>query len=197
MGQGLVIGDLRVQQIDTKRGRSFTIVWLEGRVHERADSFLRLHEASGTQRTYAYLLVDHLRWLERECLPAESVMIGDLQRYMGIVGARVGMPLGEPWRVGKRPYGKDTLSAAAACLKGFYLHLAGLGINRELGGQLARTRLPTRADRDRAMLGHLRRELPANPLAPGRVRRRHPKMLPMAPGTGWRRPWRRHGTGWW
>ena len=47
------------------------------------------------------------------------------------------MPLGEPWRAGKRPYGKDTLPAAAACLKRFYLHLAGLGINRELGGQPA------------------------------------------------------------
>ena len=60
----------------------------------------------------------------------------DLQRYMGIVGARVAMPLGEPWRVGKRPYGQGTLSAAASCLKGFYLHLAGLGVNRDLGGQL-------------------------------------------------------------
>lgn len=76
---------------------------------------------------YAYLLVDHLRWLERECLPPESVTLRDLQRYMGIVGARVAMPLGEPWRVGKRPYGQDTLSAAASCLKGFYLHLAALG----------------------------------------------------------------------
>jgi hypothetical protein len=35
---------------------------------------------------------------------------------MGIVGARVAMPLGEPWRAGKRPYGQDTLSAAASCL---------------------------------------------------------------------------------
>jgi hypothetical protein len=122
--------------------------------------------------------VDHLRWLERECLPAGSVTLRDLQRYMGIVGAKVAMPLGEPWRAGKRPYGQDTLSAAASCLKGFYLHLATLGVNQELGGQLARTRLPTRADRDRALLGHLRKELPANPLAPRRVRRRHPKMLP-------------------
>jgi integrase len=146
-------------------------------VHEQADRFLRAHEGSGTQRTYAYLLVDHLRWLERECLPPASVTLQDLQRYTGIVGAKVAMPLGEPWRVGKRPYGQDTLSAAA-CLKGFYLHLAALGINPELGEQLARTRLPTRADRDRALLGHLRRELPANPLAPRRVRRRHPKMLP-------------------
>ena len=88
------------------------------------------------------------------------------------------MPLGEPWRAGKRPYGQDTLSVAASGLKGFYLHLAALGINRELGGQLARTRLPARVDRDRALLGHLPGELPANPLAPRRVRRRHPKMLP-------------------
>jgi hypothetical protein len=178
MGQGLVIGDLRVQHVDGRRGRSFTIVWPEGKVHEQADRFLWAHDGSGTQRTYAYLLVDHLRWLERECLPPESVTLRDLQRYMGIVGARVAMPLGEPWRAGKRPYGQDTLSAAASCLKGFYLHLAVLGINRELGGQLNRTRLPARADRDRALLGHLRRELPANPLAPRRVRRRHPKMLP-------------------
>jgi hypothetical protein len=32
-------------------------------------------------------------------------------------------------------------------------------------------------DRDRAPLGHLVRDLPANPLAPIRIRRRHPKML--------------------
>jgi hypothetical protein len=38
--------------------------------------------------------------------------------------------------------------------------------------------MPTQADRDRALLGHLIRELPANPLAPTRTRRRHPKMLP-------------------
>ncbi len=178
MGRGPVIGDLRVQPVDGKRGRSFTIVWPEGVVHEQADRFLREHEGSGTQRTYAYLLVDHLRWLERECLPAGSVTLRDLQRYVGIVGAKVAMPLGEPWRAGKRPYGQATLSAAASCLKGFYVHLAALGVNQELGGQLSRTRLPTRADRDRALLGHLRKEMPANPLAPRRVRRRHPKMLP-------------------
>ena len=46
------------------------------------------------------------------------------------------MPLGEPWRDGKRPYGRAALSTAAACLKGFYLHQASLGINTELGGAL-------------------------------------------------------------
>lgn len=178
VGRGLVIGDLRVQQIDSRRGRSFTIVWPGGMVHEEADRFLRVHEGSGTQRTYAYLLVDHLRWLERECLAAESVTLVDLQRYMGLAGARVAMPLGVPWRAGKRPYGQDTLWVAASCLKGFYLHQAALGINRELGCQLALTRLPSRADREWALLGHLRRDLPANPLAPPRARRRHPKMLP-------------------
>jgi len=65
----VVIGDLRVQRIERKDGRrSWTIAWPEGTVHREADRFLRLHDSSGTQRTYAYYLVDYLRWLERECL---------------------------------------------------------------------------------------------------------------------------------
>jgi len=132
----------------------------------------------GTERTYAYLLVDHLRWLERECLALETVSLRDLQRYMGAVGAKVAGPFGGPWREGKRPYGQSTLSTAAACVKGFYLHQASLGVNQELGTQLDKARLPNKADRARAMLGHLKREMPANPLAPRRVRRRHPKMAP-------------------
>jgi integrase len=149
----LVTGDLRVQPLERGNGsRSFTIVWPEGAIHEEADRFLREYEGSGTQRTYAYLLVDHLRWLERECLSPGSVTLRDLERYMGIVGAEVRGPLGEPWRAGKRPYGQAALTAAAACLKGFYLHQAARGINKELGRQLDKTRLPTRADRSRAML---------------------------------------------
>ena len=97
---------------------------------------------------------------------------------MGVVGADVRMPFGEPWRVGKRPYGRAALSTAAACLKGFYLHQSSLGVNTELGGTLARTRLPTRADRGRSFLGHVKTEMPANPLAPKGPYRRHPKMLP-------------------
>ena len=42
-------------------GRSYTIVWPDGGVHEEADGFLRLSEGTGTQKTYAYYLVDHLR----------------------------------------------------------------------------------------------------------------------------------------
>jgi integrase len=175
----LVIGDLRVQPLVRRNGgRSFTIVWPEGAVHEEADRFLQAYEGSGTQRTYAYLLVNHLRWVERECLPLGSVTLRDLERYMGIVGAQVRDPLGEPWRAGKRPYGQAALTAAAACLKGFYLHHASRGINEELGRRLDKTRLPSRVDRNRATLGHVTRSLPANPLAPRRVRRRHPKMLP-------------------
>ena len=101
MTRRVVVGDLRVQRIDRKGGRrSWTIVWPEGRVHEEADRFLRVHDGSGTQRTYAYYLVDHLRWLERECLSLGQVGLRELQRYMGIVGADVRMPLGEPWRAG-------------------------------------------------------------------------------------------------
>jgi integrase len=175
----LVVGDLRVQRIEHKNGqRSWTIVWPEGREHPEADRFLRVHDGSGTQRTYAYLLVDHLRWLDRECLTFDKVVLRDLERYMGIVGAEVRMPLGEPWRVGKRPYGRSALSATAACLKGFYLYQATSGVNSELGQKLNVSRLPTRADRRRAFLGHVKTTMPANPLAPKGPRRRHPKMLP-------------------
>jgi integrase len=175
----IVIGQLRVQQLARRDGRrSWTIVWPEGTVHPQADRFLRQHDGSGTQRTYAYLLVDHLRWLDRECLGLEAVALRDLERYMGIVGAEVAMPLGEPWRAGKRPYGRGALSTAAACLKGFYLHQASLGVSGDLGGQLSRTRLPSRADRRRSFLGHVKTSMPANPLAPRGPHRRHPKMLP-------------------
>ena len=47
---------------------------------------------------------------------------------MRLVGAEVRMPLGEPWRVEKRPYGHAALSTTAACLKGVYLHEAALGV---------------------------------------------------------------------
>ena len=43
-------------------------VWPDGTVHEEADGFLRLSDGTGTQKTYAYYLVDHLRWREREGL---------------------------------------------------------------------------------------------------------------------------------
>ena len=179
MARRVVIGELRVQRIDRDGGRrSWTIVWPDGREHSDADRFLRTHDGSGTQRTYAYLLVDHLRWLDRECLALDRVGLRDLQRYMGLLGAEVRMPLGVPWRVGKRPYGPAALSITASCLKGFYLHQAALGVNPELGKSLSQTRLPSRLDRHRTFLGHTTTSLPANPLAPHGSRRRHPKMLP-------------------
>jgi integrase len=181
MRTGMVIGDLRVQSmVRAGGGRSYTIVWPDGAVHEEADGFLRLSEGTGTQKTYAYYLVDHLRWREREGLASESVTLRDLHRYMGAVGARVPMPFGQPWRTPpKRPYGAAALEVAAACLKGFYLHRCALGANPGLRQELELRRLPTRADRDRALLGHVKTSMPVNPLAPGRGgRRRHPKMLP-------------------
>ena len=173
-----MIGELRVQRIERSGGRSWTIVEPDGGEHGEADRFLREHDGSGTQRTYAYLLVDHLRWLRRERLPLERVVLRDLQRYMGSLGAEVRLPLGEPWRETKRPYGPSALSITAACLKGFYLHQSALGVNGELGKALDRSRLPTRADRRRRFLGHVTTSVPTNPLAPAPPRRRHPKMLP-------------------
>jgi integrase len=179
MTRRVVVGDLRVQRIDRRGGlRSWTIVWPGGTVHEEADRFLRAHDGSGTQRTYAYYLVDHLRWLERECLELATVGLRDVERYMGVVGAEVRMPFGEPWREGRQPYGRSALTTAAACLKGFYLHQSDHGVNKDLGGALGKTRLPTRADRRRSFLGHVKTTMPSNPLAPRGPHRRHPKMLP-------------------
>jgi integrase len=175
-----VVGQIRVQVVVLGGGRrSWTILWPEGAVHEEADRYLRRFDGEpGTQRTYAYLLVDHLRWLEREAFSLAAVRVRDLQRYMGIVGAEVRMPLGEPWRVGKRPYGNATLGTAASVLKAFYLGLRQGQCSAELQRDLDQVRLPSKADRNRAVLGHAKSTMPANPLAARQAVRRHPKMLP-------------------
>ena len=122
------------QQIQRGDGRrSWTIVWPEGAEHREADRFLRKHDGSGTQRTYAYLLVDHLRWLQRECLALDRVALRDLERYMGILGAEVRMPLGEPWRVGKRAYGPAALSITAACLSAGIAPVLGVVVGTAVG----------------------------------------------------------------
>jgi hypothetical protein len=152
--------------------RSYTIFDSASGVHEGADRFLGKYAGKGTDRTYAYLLVDHLRWLEHESLTPETLRFVDLERYMGAVGAKVAMPFGSPWRAGKRPYQDDALKGAAACLKGFYMQQAELGVNTGLAKDLDLKRMPTRRDRDRAVLGHLTRQLEANPLSPKRARGR-------------------------
>ncbi|MGW3817670.1 hypothetical protein [Streptomyces sp. NPDC005046] len=160
---------------------SYTIIWPDGTVEEESDRFLQLYEGKGTQKTYAYHLVDHLRWRIREKLTTAEVTIRDLHRYMGAVGAKVDLPYGQSWRLPpKRPYGTSALQVTAACLKGFYLHqCAAFGTNGGLRAELAVSRLPDQEDRDRALLGHVTSSMPANPLAPkGGTRRRHPKMLP-------------------
>ncbi|WP_433510581.1 hypothetical protein ACQP2T_42880 [Nonomuraea sp. CA-143628] len=64
MAGRLVIGDVRVRQVVRGDGRrTYTVVLPGGEVHRAADGFLRTREG-GTDRVYAYLLVDHLRWLE-------------------------------------------------------------------------------------------------------------------------------------
>lgn len=178
----VVLGDLRVQVLERSGGgRSYTIVWADCSVDQEADPYLRTFEGSGSQRTYAYSLVDHLRWRLREGLTTETISLLDVKRYMGAVGAQVPMPYGQPWRVPpQRPYGTSALQVAAAALKGFYIDVCTRrGVNQELRHDLAVNRLPTKADRKRAFLGHVKTSMPANPLAPKRPpRRRHPKMLP-------------------
>lgn len=172
-----VIGDLRVQEVVSGTGRvSYTILHDDGQVHRLADRFLRTCNG-GTDRTYGYLLVDHLRWLEFEALTCEKVALRDLHRYMASIGAEYAGPIGRPWRPDRKPYGQRSLELTAACLKRFYLFQGSLGVHQELAKELDQTRLPTQADRRRMFLGHVARELPANPLTPDKVvRRKHPKL---------------------
>jgi hypothetical protein len=116
MRAGLIVGDLRVQTVVRRDGRrSFTIVDAAGVTVEAAEGFLGSFEGSGTRRTYAFFLVDHLRWLVREALAAESAQLEDLIRYMGAAGAKLPVPGERPWRVApRRPYGTRALQVAAA-----------------------------------------------------------------------------------
>lgn len=156
----LLVGDLRVQEIVRGNGRvSHTVVDTDCTLVAEADGFLRACRA-GTDRTYAHALVDHLRWLRFAGLDTGSVSLEDLRHYMAALGADYPGPFGLPWRKGKRPYGHSALKTAAACLKGFYLRLGTHGVNPVLAEALRVTRLPTRADRRRAMLGHVLHSMP-------------------------------------
>jgi len=88
----LLLDQLRVQTVKHRDGRrSYTILRPCGTVHAAADRYLATYAGSGCDRPYAYLLVDHLQWLESEQLTPESVEFSDLERYMGAVGTKVAM----------------------------------------------------------------------------------------------------------
>ena len=97
-GNQEVPGDLRVQAVNHPDGRrSFVILDVTaGLVHCRADRFLALF-GEGTQRTYAYHLVDHLRWLAAVGVSEEQLTIAELRRYMALCGTEQSGPLGSPW----------------------------------------------------------------------------------------------------
>lgn len=147
------------------------------KIHSRSDRWLRTF-SEGTQRTYAYHLVDHLRWLKAVNASEEAVSLEDLRRYMALCGAEHAGPLGSPWL--DAPLSASALQVRAAVLKGYYLDVTSRErINDELNKQLTETRLPTRALKDKQFLAHVSGpEMPANPLAPAAPPRRHPRLLP-------------------
>lgn len=147
------------------------------KIHARSDRWLKTF-SEGTQRTYAYHLVDHLRWLKAVNTSEETVSVGDLRRYMALCGAEHAGPLGSPWL--DAPLSASALQVRAAVLKGYYLDVTSRErINHELNKQLTATRLPTRSLKDKQFLAHVAGlDVPANPLAPAAGPRRHPRLLP-------------------
>lgn len=147
------------------------------KIHARSDRWLRSF-SEGTQRTYAYHLVDHLRWLKAVNASEEAVGLDDLRRYMALCGAEHAGPLGSPWL--DAPLSAAALQVRAAALKGYYLDVTSREmINEKLRKQLTETRLPTRSLKDKQFLAHVSGlDVPANPLAPPAPPRRHPRLMP-------------------
>ena len=175
-GAGMI--DLRVQEARHPDGRRSYLIrdLAERAIHERADRFLAGFN-EGTQRTYAYHLVDHLRWLAGTGLTEETIQFADLRRYMALRGADHGGPLGVAMH--NRPLGKSALAVAAACLKGYYVDLTTReSVNVALRAQLTEKRLAVGRDRERVALGHLMNSVARNPLAAGTPPTRHPRLLP-------------------
>jgi hypothetical protein len=114
--------DLRVQLLNHRDGRRSYVVldFVSGSVHSRADKFLSSF-GEGTQRTYAYHLVDHLRWLAANAYREDSITIQDLWRYLALCGSQHHGPRGTPWRAD--PLGDSALAVRATCLKGYYVDL--------------------------------------------------------------------------
>lgn len=169
---------LRVQVANHHDGqRSYVVLDVStGVVHRRAERFLAGF-GEGTQRTYAYHLVDHLRWLAVHRYGEDTVAIGDLRRYMALCGAEFAGPMGTPWRA--TPLSQNAQQVRAACVKGYYLDLTTReGVNEPLRAALSARRLVTGRDRDRSMLGHLATSMASNPLSHGVPPRRHPRLLP-------------------
>jgi len=167
-----------VQLVNHRDGRRSYVVldFVSGSVHSRADKFLSSF-GEGTQRTYAYHLVDHLRWLAANGYREDSITIQDLTRYLASCGSQHYGPLGAPWR--GNPLGDNALAVRAACLKGYYLDLTTREqVNAELRAALSIRRVPNSRDRDRSMLGHLVTSLAANPLSHGAAPRKLPRTLP-------------------
>lgn len=168
-----------VQAVNHKdHSQSFSIFDVStARIHARSDRWLRTF-SEGTQRTYAYHLVDHLRWLKAVNVSEEAVSLDDLRRYMALCGAEHAGPLGSPWL--DAPLSGAALQVRAAALKGYYLDVTSReNINEGLKTQLTETRLPTRALKDKQFLAHVSgQDTPANLLAPQSPPRRHPRLVP-------------------
>jgi integrase len=167
-----------VQTVEHRDGQQSYLVLdvAAGVVHRRADRFLARFK-EGTQRTYAYHLVDHLRWLARYGYREETVTAEELGRYLALCGTERAGPLGSPWRA--RPLSDSALQVRAGCLKGYYLDMTSReGVNEPLRELLSQRRQITGQERNRIFLGHLAASAPANPLAPPAPPRKYPRMLP-------------------
>jgi len=106
------------QRLDRRNGlRSWTIVWPGERCTRRADRFLRVHDGSGTQKTYAYYPGRSPAVARTECLVVRDVGAGPGALH-GRRRSRRAHAARRVVRDGKRPYGRRRCRPRGL-LKGF------------------------------------------------------------------------------
>lgn len=134
-----------------------------GVIHRPALEVLKRFSES-TQETYAYCLVDHLRWLATNQLRPSTISVDDLYRYMnGLTGNNSGV-YGIAWR--DKPMSDSAAANVATIVKAYYLSLPD--VSPELKESLST---------GGAIRSKGGRRVTPNPIAPRRASPR-PRFLP-------------------
>lgn len=154
-----------VRRIVHRGGRvSHWIFTSSGEIHRPSLDVLKQYTES-SQQTYAYALLDHLKWLDANQLDESAVTLDDLLKYMkALTGTSEGV-YGIAWRE-RPPLSLSAAANVASVVKAYYL--SRVDSKSEL--------LKSLSDESRPIRSH-GRWVSGNPLAPRRGAGR-PRFLP-------------------
>lgn len=117
----------------------------------RVSSFLQRY-GEGTSKTYAYLLVDVIRWMSYEKMQEDSLAFGDLERYIAAYAKWYYGGRKPPWTLRGRPVSPATIKSMATVCNQYIRHIHP-GQPYDAHG----TQIPARHEVvNQLLLGHLR-----------------------------------------